>query len=60
MEDDVYCYVMVDGRVIGDTADFQRAVFAMIVSYYAISIQYTEVAAGRLELTERQVQAICR
>ena len=46
MEDDVYCYVMVDGRVIGDTADFQRAVFAMIVSYYAISIQYLEVASA--------------
>ena len=59
MEDDVYCYVVVDDRVIGDTADFQTVVFAMIVSYYAISIQYTEVAADRLELIERQVQAIC-
>ena len=60
MEDDVYCYVMVDDRVIGDTTDFQRAVFAMFVSYYAISIQYLEVAAGRLELIDRQVQAIRR
>jgi hypothetical protein len=42
LEDDVYCYVVVDGRVIGDATDFQRAAVlaiclpAVILSIFSI------------------------
>ena len=58
MEDDIYCYVVVDGPVFGDATDFQRAVLARFASYYALNIQYPEVAAARQEFIQRQVQAI--
>ena len=60
MEDDIYCHVVVDGRVIGDATDFKMAVLARFASYYTLKIQYHEVVAVRLDFNQIQVQVIHR
>jgi hypothetical protein len=41
-----FCYVAVDGRVIGDATDFHRAVVAMFASYHALNMQDHEAASA--------------